>query len=60
MTEAPQEWPFYPLYVSSLGKGRIVVCSMAGMTETPRELLDATDGKFVVRAITWAAGRRLN
>jgi hypothetical protein len=59
MTDAPEEWPFYPLYVSSLGKGRIVVCSMAGMTETPQELLAATEGKFVVRAITWAARRPL-
>ena len=59
-TDAPQEWPFYPLYVSSLGKGRIVVCSMAGMTETPDELLTATDGKFVVRAIAWAARRPVN
>jgi len=56
-TEAPEEWPFYPLYVSSLGKGRIVVCSMAGFAETPDELQAATGGRFVPRAIAWAAGR---
>ena len=37
--------------------GRIVVCSMAGFTETPAELQAATEGKFVPRAIAWAARR---
>lgn len=58
-TDTPQEWPFYPLYVSTLGKGRIVVCSIAGHADTPHELQAATDGQFVVRAITWAARKDL-
>lgn len=54
-TDAPDEWSFYPLYVSALGRGRIVVCSMAGFTETPPELRAATDNRFVLNAIAWAA-----
>jgi len=56
-TQTPQEWAFYPLYVSSLGKGRIVVCSMAGFADTPEELQSATGGRFVPRALAWAARR---
>ncbi len=58
-TDAPLEWPFYPLYTSALGKGRIVVCSIAGHADTPDELQAATDGRFVLRAIAWAAKREV-
>jgi hypothetical protein len=50
---------FYPLYTTQLGKGRIVVCSFAGYTDTPPDLQTATADKFTVHAMQWLANRPL-
>jgi hypothetical protein len=47
---------FYPLYVSQLGRGKIVVCQWESM---PAEWRDATKGRFHVHAVEWLAGRQI-
>ena len=56
--EPRQGWTFVPLNVAQLDKGRIVSCSFA-VSRLPRELDLATDGKFTVNALQWAAGREI-
>ncbi len=50
---------FYPLYVSQLGKGRIVGIGFAHYEPTPDDLEFATKDQFFIRCIQWAAGREL-
>jgi RNA polymerase sigma factor (sigma-70 family) len=45
------------LFLSSLGKGRIIDCTFWG--PTPQPLLDATDGRFSVLAVKWLAKREV-
>jgi hypothetical protein len=52
------DFVFCPLYVSQLGKGRIVGCSFS--EPVPAELNAATGGKFTVRCVKWLAGREIN
>jgi RNA polymerase sigma factor (sigma-70 family) len=47
----------FPLTVGQHEKGRIVGCAFS---EVPTELETATNGKFSIRAIRWAAGRPLD
>jgi hypothetical protein len=47
----------YPLILTELGKGRIVSCSIANNSDTPAELLSATGGQFMRRAVRWAANQ---
>jgi hypothetical protein len=49
------EYAFHPLYVSQLGKGRIVVCAFQGFKPAPEALDEANGGQFMVKAIQWAA-----
>jgi hypothetical protein len=48
-------WVFYPLYVSQLGKGRIVGCQFPAWTPMPKDLMAATDQQFNIRAVKWLA-----
>jgi RNA polymerase sigma factor (sigma-70 family) len=48
---------FYPVYVSQLGKGKIVGCSFSGSQPAPADLNAAAGGKFTVRCVKWLAGR---
>jgi beta-lactamase regulating signal transducer with metallopeptidase domain len=57
MGQHPDDYVFYPLYLSQLGKGRIVGCSFVGYAEAPADLERAASGKFTVRCVTWLAGR---
>jgi hypothetical protein len=52
------DFVFYPLYISQLGKGRIVGCSFT--EPVPAELNAATGGKFTCRCVKWLAGRPLD
>jgi hypothetical protein len=56
----PLTHDFYPLYVSQLGKGRIVGIAFAHYQPIPQELQKATGGKFLQRCIRWAANRPLD
>ncbi len=47
--------PFYPLYVSQLGKGRIVGCEFPAWSMMPKDLMSATDQEFNIRAVLWLA-----
>jgi hypothetical protein len=60
MDAALGETPFYPLFLSQLGKGRIVQCVYPAWQGTPGDLQKATGGKFTVRAIKWAAQRAVD
>ena len=51
---------FYPLYVSQLGKGRIVGIGLAHYVATPRELQAAHNNRFFIHCVQWAAGRKLD
>jgi hypothetical protein len=50
-------YEFYPIYISSLGKGKIVGCSFPSWTAVPKQLDTAVGGKFMVRCAKWLAGR---
>jgi hypothetical protein len=50
-----QSMPFYPLYVSQLGKGRIVGCQFPAWSMMPKDLMSATDQEFNIRAVLWLA-----
>jgi len=51
-------WSFDPLSVATLDKGRIVSCNFS-VAKTPQELDLATQGRFTVNALQWAAGRNV-
>jgi hypothetical protein len=48
---------FYPLYVSQLGKGRIVGCQFPAWSAMPTALASATDSEFNLRCVLWLAHR---
>lgn len=48
---------FYPVYVSQLGKGRIVGIGLAHYVPTPPVLQQATKDRFFIRCVQWVAGR---
>ena len=48
---------FFPLYISQLGKGRIVGCQFPAWSPTPTALTSATDGEFNLRCVLWLAHR---
>jgi hypothetical protein len=52
-----ETWAFYPLYISQLGKGRIVGCQFPAWSPTPTALTSATDGEFNLRCVLWLAHR---
>jgi hypothetical protein len=53
------KYVFYPLYVSSLGKGKIIGCQFAPYMGMPQELQSATRHRFYIRCVKWLAGRPL-
>jgi hypothetical protein len=55
----PLEPPTYPLYVSTLGRGRIVHFGFATFTQIPKDFDQAVGGRFGVRCLQWLAGREL-
>jgi RNA polymerase sigma factor (sigma-70 family) len=56
--EWPKEQPaFYPVYVTSLGRGRIVHFGFATYTQIPWEFDRAVGGRFTMRCLYWLAGR---
>jgi len=56
-TGGQDDWIFYPLYVSQLGKGRIVGCQFPAWEGTPKDLMAATDGEFNLRCVLWLGHR---
>jgi hypothetical protein len=46
---------FHPVYVSRLGKGRIVGCSFPAFRQFPPSLNRAVGGDFLLRCVTWLA-----
>jgi RNA polymerase sigma factor (sigma-70 family) len=50
---------FDPLYVYTIGKGRVVMCAFAGFKPISLELDAANGGKFMIRAARWAANKPL-
>lgn len=59
-TTRPAEYAFHPLYISTLGKGRIVGCDFPAWRPVPGPLQNATGGKFLIRCVRWAADRTLD
>ena len=51
----PQTAEYFPIYVSALGKGRIVGCSFPAFREFPPSLNRAVGGRFLMRCVTWLA-----
>src|SRR5207248_8869616 len=45
------DWTFYPLYISELGKGKIVGCQWPAWEAMPKDLASATDNSFNLRAV---------
>jgi len=50
---------FYPLYVSQLGKGRIIGIGFAHYVDTPAELQAAHKDRFFIHCVQWLANRPL-
>ena len=50
---------FAPLYISQIGKGKIVGIGWAAWVAIPEEIDLATDGRFYERCALWLAGRAL-
>jgi hypothetical protein len=48
---------FYPIYTSSLGKGRIVGCSFPAFRQLEPAFDRAVGGKFILRCVQWLAER---
>jgi RNA polymerase sigma factor (sigma-70 family) len=56
-TELKNWPPFYPLYVSTLGKGRIVHFGFATYTQIPKDFDKMVGGHFALRCLNWLAHR---
>jgi hypothetical protein len=50
----------YPLYVTQLGKGKIVGIGYTQGKEVPQALEDANHGRFYIHCVQWLAGQALN
>ena len=50
----------YPLYISQLGKGRIVGIGFTQGKEVPEALDAANQGRFYIHCVQWLAGKPLN
>jgi hypothetical protein len=57
--ERHDDWVLAPMSIFALDQGRVVSCNFA-VARLPRELDLATDGKFTVNALKWAAKRPVN
>ena len=51
------DWTMYPLYISQLGKGRIIGCQFPAWEPTPKSLMAATNNDFNLRCVLWLAHR---
>ena len=51
------DWTFYPVYISQLGKGRIIGCQFPAWEPMPKSLMSATDNEFNLRCVQWLAHR---
>jgi hypothetical protein len=49
----PSAGGFYPLYLSSLGKGKIVGCDFCACDAMPDKLQSATQNRFMIRCVKW-------
>lgn len=47
---------FCPMFISQIGKGRVVACQWDSI---PRPLIEATKGRFYIRCVEWLAHRPL-
>jgi predicted DNA-binding protein (UPF0251 family) len=54
-----EDFVFYPVYVSSLGKGKIVGCSFA-LWKSTRPIDQLVGGSFMLRSVKWLAGRAVD
>ena len=50
----------YPLYISTLGKGKIVNCAFTVWKPPPGDLQDATGGRFMIRCVKWLTNQPLD
>jgi hypothetical protein len=50
----------YPLYISQLGKGRIVGVGFTQGKDVPEALDAANQGRFYIHCVEWLAGKPLN
>lgn len=50
----------YPLYISQLGKGRIVGIGFTQTRDVPEALDAANQGRFYIHCVQWLAGKPLN
>ncbi|HTL28317.1 MAG TPA: sigma-70 family RNA polymerase sigma factor [Tepidisphaeraceae bacterium] len=57
MVSGPNEPPYYPVYVSTLGKGRIVHFGFATYTQIPKDFDKMVGGHFALRCMNWLAHR---
>jgi hypothetical protein len=57
-TRPPTDTAGDVVYISGLGKGRIVSCNF--WAETPPEIQEATHNRFTARAVKWLADRPLD
>jgi hypothetical protein len=59
ISRSPRRWPpdlaFHPIYVSRLGKGKIVGCSFPAVRQIPPSLNRAVGGDFLLRCVAWLA-----
>ncbi len=60
LTALPANYAFYPITITTLGKGTIVNCNFLSVQAVPTDLQNATNQKFLKRSIEWLAGRPLN
>jgi RNA polymerase sigma factor (sigma-70 family) len=60
LTALPANYVFYPITITTLGKGTIVNCNFLSVQAVPTDLQNATNQKFLKRSIEWLAGRPLN
>jgi RNA polymerase sigma factor (sigma-70 family) len=59
-TQIPSKYNLYPLYVSTLGKGKIVNCAFTVWKPPPSDLQNATGGRFMIRCVKWLTNQPLD
>ena len=56
----PAQYRFYPLFIGSLGKGKILSCAFTVWKPVPSDLQDATGGRFMIRCVKWLTNQPLD
>ncbi len=59
-SKLPEDYTFYPLSITKLGKGTIVNCQFPVWQVAPEDLQKATNQKFFIRCVKWLAGKPLD